>query len=56
MKDKCEDLEDLDIENTEEEELVNRIVEIIDNDSNISNGNLKIDIAIECLCELWENS
>ena len=56
VKDKCEDLEDLDIENTEEEELVNRIVEIIDNDSNISNGNLKIAIAIECLCELWENS
>ena len=53
MKSKCKDL---DIENTTEQELVNRIVEIIDDESNISNGNLKVAIAIECLCELWEDS
>lgn len=53
VKSKCKDL---DIENTTEQELVNRIVEIIDDESNISNGNLKVAIAIECLCELWEDS
>lgn len=53
VKSKCKDL---DIENMTEQELVNRIVRIIDDESNISNGNLKVAIAIECLCELWEDS
>lgn len=55
VKKKCKDL-DLDIENTPEKELVNKIIEIIDGTSSITAENLKIAIAIECLCELWENS
>lgn len=53
MKSKCKNL---DIETTPEQELVDEIIEVIDSLSNINNGNLKIAIAIECLCELWENS
>lgn len=46
----------LDIENSAEQELVNNVVEIIENSNNsITNENLKIAIAIECLCELWED-
>ena len=53
VKSKCKNL---DIETTPEQELVDEIIEVIDSLSNINNGNLKIAIAIECLCELWENS
>lgn len=47
---------DLDLENLNEQELVNQIVQIIRNhDNTMTNDNLMIAIAIECLCELWED-
>ena len=47
----------LDLEQSTEQELINQIVQIIKNhDSSITNNNLIIAIAIECLCELWEDA
>lgn len=47
----------LDLEQSTEQELINQIVQIIKNhDSSITNDNLIIAIAIECLCELWEDT
>jgi len=51
VKDDCGSL---DLENLTEHELVNQIVEIVrSHDNTISNDNLMIAIATECLCELW---
>lgn len=45
----------LNLEQSTEQELINQIVQIIKNhDSSITNDNLII--AIECLCELWEDA
>lgn len=45
------------LEQSTEQELINQIVQIIKNhDSSITNNNLIIAIAIECLCELWEDA
>lgn len=47
----------LNLEQSTEQELINQIVQIIKNhDSSITNDNLIIAIAIECLCELWEDA
>ena len=47
----------LDLEQSTEQELINQIVQIIKNhESSITNNNLIIAIAIECLCELWEDA
>lgn len=46
----------LDLENLTEQELVDNIVEMIkDKETIIIEDNLRIAIAIECLCELWED-
>lgn len=46
----------LDIENLTEQELVNEIITIVENnDNSITDENLKIAVAIDCLCELWED-
>jgi hypothetical protein len=46
---------ELDFENSSEDDLIEKLVTIVrETDDTISNDNLLVAIAIECLCDLWE--